>query len=52
MTDDFVPEADATEQRQEVAADGSDLRAEVDKPSEAEEADVLEQAQVLPDDEI
>lgn len=50
MTDDFVPEADAMEQDQEVNGDVD--TAEVPEAStETPEADALEQAQVVPDND-
>lgn len=49
MTDDFVPEADAMEQDQEVAVepDATDEPDLSEVPEEADEADALEQAQVV-----
>ena len=51
MTDSFVPEADAAEQAQEVVEPAG--RPAVPSPSavEANEADVLEQAAEVPDDD-
>lgn len=55
MSDDFVPEADAAEQRQEVDPSNS---GDVDEAAlrgagtgEANPADALEQAQVVPGDD-
>jgi hypothetical protein len=54
MPDDFVPEADAAEQDREVDPhDVADIDAALRDAgaTEADPADALEQAQVVPDDE-
>lgn len=51
MTDEFVPEADAAEQRQPLGPEDTETADTGDVPDDADEADALEQAQVLPDDE-
>jgi hypothetical protein len=48
MADDFVPEPDATEQRQSLLPDEAD---EPHLAADAPEADALEQAQEVPVDE-
>ncbi len=59
MSDAFKPEADADEQRRPVAPDEADDEAAADAaldyphdaPIEASDADVLEQAQAVPDED-
>lgn len=52
MSDPFVPEADAAEQRREVSeSDEAEWQYPAEAPLEASEADVLEQSEPVPEDD-